>query len=135
MKRTPHKALTLADLKPDELNANRGTVRGRAALRQSLESYGAGRSILLDKHGVIIGGHKAVEQAKTLGFPLKIVPTDGRVVVGVLRTDLDLKKDTKARALAIADNRVAQLDLDWDGNVLDQLRANGFDLSLWWTDR
>src|SRR5712692_877594 len=52
----------------------------------------------------------------------------GRVVV-VQRTDLDLETDPRARALAIADNRVAELDLDWDPAVLDQLRAAGLDVS------
>lgn len=56
--------------------------------------------------------------------------TDGRVLVVVQRTDLDLKKDAPARALAIADNRVAELDLNWDSTVLEQLRAQGVDLCI-----
>jgi len=39
-------------------NANRGTERGTSALESSLELYGAGRSILLDKNGIIIAGNK-----------------------------------------------------------------------------
>jgi hypothetical protein len=45
-------------LAPDKRNANRGTVRGRALLEDSLRRYGAGRSILADKHGNIIAGNK-----------------------------------------------------------------------------
>ena len=47
---------SLDDLKPDPLNANRGTDRGREALRRSLHTYGAGRSIVIDKRGRILGG-------------------------------------------------------------------------------
>ena len=32
---------SIDDLQPDPLNANRGTDRGRAALRRSLHTYGA----------------------------------------------------------------------------------------------
>ena len=58
---------TLDDLQPDPLNANRGTDRGRDALRRSLEEHGAGRSIVVDARGRILGGNKTVEQAKALG--------------------------------------------------------------------
>ena len=40
-RRTPIQSLD--DLQPDPLNANRGTDRGREALRRSLHTYGAGR--------------------------------------------------------------------------------------------
>lgn len=50
-------------LKPDRRNANKGTERGRAALESSLQKYGAGRSILLDKHGNIIAGNKTAKVA------------------------------------------------------------------------
>jgi hypothetical protein len=39
----------------------------------------------------------------------------------------DLTKDSKAKALAIADNRVAELDLDWD---VTELQAIGKDVDL-----
>ena len=55
--------LRLPDLHADPHNANRGTDRGRAALAQSLRDHGAGRAVLIDRHGRIIAGHKTVEQA------------------------------------------------------------------------
>lgn len=42
MRRANGTTLSLEDLQADELNANRGTNRGRDLLRQSLEQYGAG---------------------------------------------------------------------------------------------
>ena len=74
---------SLDDLQPDPLNANRGTDRGREALRRSLHTYGAGRSIVIDKRGRILGGHKTVEQAKHLGLPITVVPTTGQELVVV----------------------------------------------------
>ena len=46
--------LRLPDLHADPHNANRGTDRGRAALAQSLRDHGAGRAVLIDRHGRII---------------------------------------------------------------------------------
>ena len=116
------KQAKLSDLQPDRRNANKGTERGLKALDHSLRQYGAGRSILVDKHGRIIAGNKTTERAADLGLEdVIIVPTDGTKLVAVQRTDLDLETDKAARELALADNRVSELDLAWD---VDQLLAD-----------
>ena len=119
----------MTQLTTDPQNANRGTDRGRAALEQSLREYGAGRAVLIDRHGRIIAGNKTVEHAKRLGIPLRVVKTDGHHLIAVQRDDLDLATDPRAKALAIADNRVGELDLEWDVDRLTQLHADGLDLS------
>ena len=40
-----------------------------------------------------------------------------------------------AKALAIADNRVGELDLEWDVDMLKQLHADGLDLSPFWLEK
>lgn len=128
------KTLTqLDDLVPDPNNANKGTDRGRELLSQSLGLYGAGRSILTDRQGRIIAGHKTVQQAKKLGFAIEVIRTNGRRLVVVQREDLDLARDSAARALAVGDNRIAELDLDWDAECLARLRSSGLDLDDWWS--
>lgn len=108
-----------SDLIPDKRNANKGTERGAALLENSLRRLGAGRSVLVDKNGVVIAGNKTVEQAVALGLEdVVVVATDGKKLVVVQRTDLDLKKSKTAKELAVADNRVAELDLSWDAKVL-----------------
>src|SRR5712692_9432012 len=124
----------LTDLTPDPRNANGGTDRGRDALLRSLREYGAGRAVLIDRHGRIIAGNKTVEQAKRLNIPLRVVKADGQHLIAVQRDDLDLATDPRARAVAIADNRVGELDLEWDVEMLKQLQADGLDLSAFWTD-
>lgn len=105
---------TIQDLKLDDRNANRGTDRGQSLLAQSLTKLGAGRSIVCDRNGKVIGGNKTLEQAITLGLDIVPVITRGDRLVVVIREDLDLDTDPKARSLALADNRIAELDLDWD---------------------
>lgn len=122
----------LTELKPDARNANKGTLRGRAMLEDSLQEDGAGRGILLDKHGNVIAGNKTLETAVESGFEdVIIVPTDGKTLVATQRTDVDIDSP-QGRRMAIRDNRVAQVDLDFDGNVLAQLQTEGLDLSQFW---
>lgn len=119
----------LSDLTPDNNNANLGTERGMNLLETSLEQFGAGRSILIDKNGKIIAGNKTAETAGQLGMEdVIVVPTDGTKVVAVQRTDLDLDNDIKARELAYADNRISELDLNWDLEKLQKDLETGVDL-------
>jgi hypothetical protein len=126
------KVKQLSDLTPDSRNANRGTQRGRVLLEKSLRRYGAGRSILADKHGAVIAGNKTLEVAADIGLPVRVIETDGTELVVVQRTDLDLGTDKAAVELGIADNRVGQVSLEWDGDVLAQRAAEGLDLGQWW---
>lgn len=52
------------------------------------------------------------------------VETDGTQLVVVRRRDLDLETDPEAKELAIADNRIAELDLEYDSAVLVELQAD-----------
>jgi hypothetical protein len=117
----PKNITALSDLTSDDKNANRGTARGRQAVRDSLTKLGAGRSILVDKNGRVIAGNKTLEAAQAAGLAGVItVETTGDQLVVVQRMDLDLD-DAKARELGIADNRAGQLGLEWDAAVLSEL--------------
>lgn len=118
-------------LRSDDRNANLGTERGRLLLKESLEKLGAGRSIVCDRNGVVIGGNKTLEQAQALGMDVELVHSQGDKLIAVIRDDLDLEADPKARELAYFDNRVSELDLSWSSEQLlldiDLLSAT----SLW----
>lgn len=119
----------LRDLVPDDKNANRGTERGREMIAESLRKYGAGRSVLVDRRGKLIAGNKTVENAAASGVEgVIVVETDGSQLVVVQRTDLDMDADPKAREMAVADNRAAEVNLDWDEEMLAQLRDDGCEL-------
>jgi hypothetical protein len=123
----------LDNLTPDSHNANKGSPRGSQMIKDSLRQYGAGRSILLDKHGRIIAGNKTAENAGAIGMEdVLVVQSDGTRLVAVQRTDLDLD-DPHTRQLAIADNRSGQVSLDWDSDVLKGLVDDGVDLAPFWT--
>ena len=126
----------LNELTPDAHNANKGTERGRYMLDHSLRQYGAGRSILVDKHGKVIAGNKTLEAAADIGLEdMVIVRTVGDKLVVVQRDDLDLDDgDDKARLMAYADNRAGQIGLEWDAEALRVDIDAGLDLGDLFTD-
>lgn len=116
--------MNVSDLKFDARNANKGNKRGREAVGKSLEQFGAGRSVLIDRDGNLIAGNKTAEQAAASGITdVIVVETDGSQLVAVKRTDLDIN-DPKARGLAIADNRAGELGLTWDADVLKEMSTD-----------
>ncbi len=123
------KRAKLSDLVPDDRNANAGTVRGLAMLDDSLREDGAGRGILLDRNNKVVAGNKTLERAVDLGFEeVIIVPTDGKQLVATQRVDVDIDSP-QGRRMALRDNRVAEVDLAWNPDVLQGLMNDGIDLS------
>jgi hypothetical protein len=126
------RVLPLSSLTLDTQNANRGSARGRKMLEDSLRNLGAGRSVLVDRQGRVIAGNKTVETARKLGLKeIAVIETDGETLVAVRRGDLDLTTDKRAVELAVADNRVAEIDLDWNAEVLAAL---DIDLGQFWDE-
>lgn len=125
----PAKSVKLDSLRPDLKNANKGTQYGDHLLEKSLRELGAGRSILIDKHGNVVAGNKTLGKAAELGMDeVIIVPSDGTKLVVVQRTDIDIDSK-RGRELALADNKVGQVNLDFDAEVVDALGAE-FDIDL-----
>lgn len=104
----------ISDLKFDDKNFNKHTQKGMGLLEKSLQQFGAGRSILLDKDNNIIAGNGIVEAAGAVGLEkVRIVETTGDEIVAVKRTDVTLNS-AKGREMALADNATASADLEWD---------------------
>lgn len=124
----------LSSLRPDIKNANKGTERGLRLLDDSLREDGAGRGILLDRNGNVIAGNKTLERAVDQGFEeIIIVPTDGKQLVATQRLDVDIDSP-QGRRMALRDNRVGQVDLDWDAAELQALADKGVDLTTLWNE-
>ena len=91
------------EIKFDKRNYRKYDKKNKSLIKKSLEKFGAGRSIVVDAEGEIIGGNGVYEQAQKLGLKTKIVETDGSELVVVKRTDLKTD-DEKRKALAVMDN-------------------------------
>ena len=119
-------AAHLRDLSQDMHNRRRHNPRNIGVIVDSLQRVGAARSIVIDEYGVVLAGNGVVEGAAEAGIErVRIIESDGHELIAVRRRGLT---DEQKRALAIADNRAAEL-ATWN---LDQLRADadaGLDLA------
>src|SRR5215208_1212073 len=94
----------------DQIKTNPHTARTHsnkqiAQIADSVRAFGFTTPILIDENGVLLAGHGRLEAAKLLGW--KTVPA---VIVAGL-------SDAKKRALALADNKIAQ-NAGWDREQL-----------------
>lgn len=124
--------MDIKKLVQDNKNFNKGTERGNKMLMKSLQEFGAGRSVLVDKDYRIIGGNKTVNACILAGIcDIKVVDSDGSKLVAVKRTDLDLDS-REGRGLAVADNAVGKLNLDWDNDaILEVAKEFGINAQDW----
>jgi len=118
---------SITSLVGDHKNARRRTDRSSQLIKESLQKYGAARSIVIDEENRILAGNGTIEGAKAAGLKnVRIIETDGTEVIAVRRTGLT--EDQKV-GLALADNRTADLS-EWDAEMLHQL-SEEHDLSPW----
>ena len=106
---------------PDPQNARKHNPRNIGMIEKSLQDAGFGRSILVTADDTIIAGNATMEALAQIGMEEAIVvDSDGKRPIIVRRTDLTYN-DPRARELALADNRAAEL-AEWDPAILDQIK-------------
>lgn len=121
--------IDINELTQDQHNFNKGTAKGKKLMNKSLKELGAGRSILIDKHGNIIAGNKTQLAAIEAGIKkVRVIETTGDELVAVKRTDIDINTK-KGRELALADNAASRLNLAWDDVELANAAAE-YDIPL-----
>ena len=114
-------------LKADHKNARKRTDRSAELIKESLQRYGAARSIVIDEENRILAGNGTVEGAKAAGIKnVRIIETEGDEIIAIRRTGLS--EDEKV-GLALADNRTSDLS-EWDQEMLHHL-AQQHDLAPW----
>ena len=115
-------------------NANRHTRRGKAAVRQSMEEVGYVAPMTCAADGEVIDGSARLEMAGLVfGGEVLVVEHDGTRPVVMRRVDVGSVASPKARAIALAANRAAELGLDWDPAVLLEDLEAGVDLTDLWS--
>lgn len=114
------------DLMPHSRNARTHELWQIAQISSSIKAYGFVNPVLIDAEGTIIAGHGRVQAA--IRLEMETVPC---IRLGHLT-------ETEARALMLADNRLAE-NAGWDQEMLKlelgELRGMGVDLAgIGWTD-
>ena len=117
----------ISDLKFDHKNARKRTDNSTRLIQESLQRYGAARSIVIDEDNRILAGNGTIAGAQALGLTkLKVIDAAGDEIIAVRRSGLS--EDDKV-GLALADNRAAELS-DWDAQMLQQL-SEEHDIAPW----
>ena len=120
---------SINDLKSDHKNARKRTDRSAELIKESLQRYGAARSIVIDEDNRILAGNGTIEGAKEAGISrIRVIETDGDEVIAVRRTGLTEEQKV---GLALADNRTADLS-EWDQEMLNRL-GEQHDISLFFS--
>lgn len=105
------------EIKFDKRNYRIHNERNKKLIKKSLEECGAGRSIVIDNDGEIIGGNGIYEAWGNK--PVKVIETDGSELVVVKRTDLSTD-DEKRKKLAVMDNTASDTaDMNTDMILAD----------------
>jgi hypothetical protein len=123
----------IAQLTQNRRNVRRRTPRSREMLRESLSTFGAARSVVVDENGEILCGNGTVEACAQLGITqVLVIPADGQTLVAVQRSDLD---SAQKAGLMLADNRTSDTSED-DGKALLRLldEEKQLDISSWYTE-
>lgn len=105
----------VGELIEDPKNARKHSKRNLGAITASLQQFGAARSIVVDKSGVVRAGNGTLAAAKKAGIKkVRVIQSEGDELVAVMRADLS---DAQAAAYALADNRTSDLS-DWNNELL-----------------
>lgn len=90
-------------IREDKRNYRRHSDKNLSLIGKSLDDFGAGRSIVADNSGQVIGGNGTLREANKRGIPKRIIHTTGDELVVVVRDDIS-PDDPRRAKLAIVDN-------------------------------
>lgn len=105
--------------RPQVRNANRHTQRGLRELDKALRQDGYIAPMTAAADGEIFDGSARLEEAADIfGDEVLVVEHDGTKPIVMVRTDIPDADSEIARRASIRANRVAELDLDWDMEIV-----------------
>lgn len=121
---------SISVLKQDPKNARKRTAQSKHLIQESLNRYGAARSIVIDETDRILAGNGTIEGAKAAGISkVRIIETDGDEIIAVRRTGLT---EHQKVGLSLADNRTSDLS-EWDAEMLHNLSQEQ-DIAPWFSE-
>jgi len=112
----------LSDFRPQAVNLNKHTQRGMRELARSLEEDGYVAPITVAADGEAIDGSARMETvAEMFGDNVLVVEHDGTRPLVMVRKDIPTADTDAARRIALRANRIAQLNLEWDIDELEEV--------------
>jgi hypothetical protein len=122
-----------SEFRPQERNANGHTDRGMDMLASSIEEVGWIGAITVAADGEVFDGSARHEVAGHL-MPedAVVIDHDGTKAVYIRRTDIPTAKDPRAIKAGILANRTAEVNLDWQCGILQEI-GEVVELGDWFT--
>jgi hypothetical protein len=126
----------LSDFKPMKKNPNRHTQRGLRMLEKSFVRVGYVTPMTAAFDGTIIDGNARLETAATKmpGDPI-VIHHDGTRPIIAVRDDIKTGDDKRALEIAVAANRTAEVDLDWDIDILKDFQNEGIEIKDFFSEK
>jgi len=111
--------------RPQRRNANRHTQRGLGMLERAMRVDGYVAPMTAAADGEVIDGSARLEVAADVfdGVEPLVVDHDGTRPIIMRRTDIPSADDPRAVRIALAANRIAVVDLDFDPAILAEIEA------------
>jgi len=130
-RRATAKSPSLSAFRPLLANPNRHTPQGLGQLEAAMDRHGYVAPMTAAKNGTVLDGNARLEKAATKfpGVAPLVVEHDGTRPVIMVRTDIASADDPLARDIIVSANRIAEVDLDYDVDVLRDFAAAGLDLA------
>lgn len=121
---------SLSQFVPQKRNSNKHTERGLAMLEKSIQQDGFIGAMTSAADGEIFDGSARLEKVVDVlpANPI-VVESDGTRPIIIKRTDIPNAEDPRAKRLSVAANRIAEIDLQWDEDVLQDV-FKGFETDL-----
>ena len=118
--------------RPQGRNPNRHTQRGLGLLGQAISRDGYVAPMTAVADGEIIDGSARLEVvAEKLPNEVIVIEHDGTRPIVAKRMDIPNAQTEMAKRISIGANRIGQVDLDWDPDILKELSTE-FDLGQFW---
>lgn len=116
----------LSDFKLLEKNPNKHTQRGLGMLEKSISKYGYVTPMTAAADGTILDGNARLERVgEQMPADPIVIHHDGTRPIIAVRDDIPDGKTKVARAIAIAANRVGEIDLEWSPEEIASAQIDG----------
>jgi hypothetical protein len=110
--------------RPASKNNNLHTERGAGMLEKAMHSDGYVAPITAAANGEVLDGSQRLEtSADVFGNEVLVVEHDGTRPVIMVRTDIPNADTPQAQHIAVAANRVAEVDLNFNTDILAQIAS------------
>lgn len=122
----PKDITTLADVRPQQRNANKHTQRGMGLLGAAMREVGYVAPMTVAADGEAFDGSARLETVvDVFGVDVEpiIVHSDGTRPIIHVRDDIPTATDPRAVRAALAANQIAAANLEWDAGVIAAINA------------